>query len=66
MTVEEHEVLARAEILGEALQQLKDEKDPGEFIRLLTECNTMIRQITGIDYGGVCAPAGGCDCGGKC
>ncbi|EHQ36333.1 hypothetical protein [Methanoplanus limicola] len=66
MTVEEHEVLARAEILGEALQQVNDTTDPGEFIRLLGECNAMIRQITRIDYGRVCAPAGGCDCGGKC
>jgi hypothetical protein len=39
---------------------------PAEFLRLLTECNATIRQITKTDYGTVCAPSGGCGCGGTC
>ena len=67
MVAEDLAVLARAEDLGEALQQIKDRMDPGEFRHLLTECNATIRQITGIEYGTICAPPEcGCSCGGKC
>lgn len=60
-------VLARADALGEALQRAKDELDPDVFRLLLAECNATIRQVTRIEYGTVCAPAGGgCGCGGKC
>jgi len=66
MTTTNHNVLAQAEKLGEALQLAKDEMDYGDFYSLLDECNTTIKEITRIDYGTICAPAGGCGCGGKC
>lgn len=67
MVTEDLAVLARADDLGETLQQVKDRMDPDEFLDLLTECNETIRQITMLEYGTICAPPEcGCNCGGKC
>lgn len=66
MVTENHEVLAKAEKFGDALLRVKEGMEPDEFLRLLVECNAAIRKNIKLDYGTVCAPAGGCNCGGSC
>jgi hypothetical protein len=59
------DVMAAADALGDALRQAMDVLDPGAFYHLLVESNALIRQITRLEYGTICAPSCGCG-GGSC
>lgn len=56
MATDDLEVLTRADELGDALTRAMHEMDPGAFSRLLVECNATIREMTGVEYGTICAP----------
>ena len=56
MASDAREVLIRADELGNALAGAKHEVDSGAFYRLLVECNTTIREMTGVEYGTICTP----------
>lgn len=64
MVSDADEVLAWADELGDALMRALEVLDPGEFYHLLVESNALIRQITRLEYGTICAPS--CGCGGTC
>ena len=56
MVGDDREVLARADELGDALARVMHEVDEGAFSRLLVECNAVIRELTGVEYGTICTP----------
>jgi len=62
--VNDADVMASADALGDALKRAMEVLDPGAFHHLLVESNATIRQLTRLEYGTICAPP--CGCGGTC
>ncbi len=54
------EVLAAAEALGKDLDVAQSEVTADEFESLLTECNEVINDRIGLEYGEVCGAGSDC------